>query len=43
MQIAGKGSLEGFTADIEAKVKIKKGPRKTVRFKDLDLQKLAEK
>ena len=43
MQIAGKGSLEGFTADIEAKVKIKKGPRKTVRFKDLDLQELAEK
>ena len=43
MQIAGKGSLEGFTTDIDAKVKIKKGPRKTIRFKDLDLQKLAEK
>ena len=43
MQIAGKGSLDGFTTDIDAKVKIKKGPRKTIRFKDLDLQKLAEK
>lgn len=43
MQIIGKNSLDDFTTDIEAKVKIRKGPRKTVRFKDLDLQKLAEK
>lgn len=41
-QMARKGSLEGFTTDIEAKVKLK-GASKTLRFKDLDLQKLAEK
>ena len=43
MQIAGKGSLEGFTTDVEAKVKLRNGAGKTLRFKDLDLQKMAEK
>ena len=42
MQIAGKGSLEGFTTDIEAKVKLRNGVAKTLRFKDLDIQKLSE-
>lgn len=43
MQILGKGSLEGFTTDIEAKVKLRRGAGKTLIFKDMDLQKLAEK
>lgn len=43
MQIAGKGSLDGFTTDIEAKVKLRNGAGKTLRFKDIDLQKLADK
>ena len=43
LQIAGKGSLEGFTTDIEAKVKLKNGAGTTLRFKDLDLQELAER
>ncbi|MBQ6286860.1 MAG: hypothetical protein IJK73_04295 [Bacteroidales bacterium] len=40
LQIANNG-LEGFTTDIEAKVKLKNGAGKTLRFKDLDLQKIA--
>ena len=43
LQIARKGSLEGFTTDIEAKVKLKNGAGTTLKFKDLDLQELAEK
>ncbi len=42
MQMTGKNGLEGFTTDIEAKVKLKNGAGKTLRFKDLDLQKLAK-
>ena len=43
LQIAGKGTLEGFTTDIDAKVKLRNGAGKTLRFKDLDLQEMAEK
>lgn len=43
LQIARKGSLEGLTTDIEAKVKLKNGAGKTLRFKDLDLREMAER
>ncbi len=43
LQIARKGSLEGLTTDIEAKVKLKNGAGKTLRFKDLNLQEMAER
>ena len=43
LQIAGRGSLEGFTTDIEAKVKLRNGAGKTLKFKNLDLQEMAEK
>lgn len=43
LQIARKGSLEGLTTDIEAKVKLKNGSGKTLKFKDLDLKEMAER
>lgn len=43
LQFARKGSLEGFTTDIEAKVKLRNGAGKTLKFKDLDLQEMAER
>ena len=43
LQIAGKGTLDGFTTDIEAKVKFKNGAGRTLKFKDLDLKEMAEK
>ena len=42
VQIFRNGSLEGFTTDVEAKVKLKSGAGTTLKYKDLDLQKLAE-
>lgn len=38
-----KKSLEGFTTDVEAHVKLKNGLGKTLKFTDLDLQKMTEK
>ena len=43
MQIIRQGNLEGLTTDIEAKVKLKNGAGTKLKFKDLDLQKMAEK
>lgn len=42
MRIAQEGSLKGFTTDVEAKVKLRNGAGTTLKFKDLDLQKMAE-
>lgn len=42
MQIARKGTLEGFTTDVTATVKLKSGAGKTFRFKNIDLNKLSE-
>lgn len=42
MQIAKKGSLEGFTTDVTATVKLKIGAGKTFKFKNIDLNELAE-
>ncbi len=42
MQIAKKGSLEGFTTDVTATVRLKNGAGKTFRFKNIDLNELAE-
>ena len=42
MQIANKGSLEGFTTDVTATVKLKSGAGKTFKFKNIDLNELAE-
>ncbi len=42
MRIAGKGSLEGLTTDVEAKVRLKNGIGKTFTFKDLDLKEMME-
>ena len=42
LSLASKGTLEGFTTDIEAKVRLRNGVGTTLRFKDLDLQKMTE-
>ncbi len=42
MQIVKKGSLEGFTTDVTATVKLKSGAGTTLRFKDIDLNKMTE-
>jgi len=42
MSIARSESLEGFTTDVEAHVKLHNGLGKTLRFKDLDLQELTK-
>lgn len=42
MQIAKKGSLEGFTTDVTATVKLKSGAGKTFKFRNIDLNELAE-
>ena len=42
MQIAKKGSLEGFTTDVTATVKLKSGAGKTFKFKNIDLNELAQ-
>ncbi len=42
LQIAKNNSLEGFTTDLEAKVKLRSGAGTTLRFKDLDLQQMSE-
>lgn len=42
MQIVKKGSLEGFTTDVTATVKLKSGAGTTLRFKDIGLNKMTE-
>ena len=42
LQIAQGNSLEGFTTDVEAKVRLKSGAGTTLRFKDLDIKQMAE-
>lgn len=42
MQIAKKGNLEGFTTDVTATVKLRSGAGKTFKFKNIDLNELAE-
>lgn len=42
MQIVKKGNLEGFTTDVTATVKLKSGAGTTLRFKDIDLNKMVE-
>ena len=42
MQIAKEGNLEGFTTDVTATVKLKSGAGKTFKFKNIDLNELAE-
>lgn len=42
MQIVKKGNLDGFTTDVTATVKLKSGAGTTLRFKDIDLSKMAE-
>ena len=42
MLIAKKGSLEGFTTDVTATVRLKSGAGTTLRFKDVDLNKMTE-
>lgn len=42
LQIAQGNSLEGFTTDLEAKVKLKSGAGTTLKFKDLDLKQMTE-
>lgn len=42
MQIAGNRSLEGFTTDVQAKVRLNNGVGKKLKFKNIDIAKLAE-
>ena len=42
IQIARDGTLDGFTTDLEAKVKLRSGAGTTLKYKDLDLKKMAE-
>lgn len=42
MQVAGSRSLEGFTTDVKAKVRLRNGVGKKLKFKNIDIAKLAE-
>ena len=42
IQIARDGTLDGFTTDVEAKVKLRSGAGTTLKYKDLDLKEMAE-
>ena len=42
MQIVKKGSLEGFTTDVTATVKLKSGACTTLKFKNIDLNHMTE-
>ncbi len=42
LSLMRKGSLEGFTTDITARVKLRSGVGKVLEFKDLDLRKMME-
>ena len=42
MQIVKKGSLEGFTTDVTATVKLKSGAGTTLKFKNIDLNQMTE-
>ncbi len=39
--LVGEGSLEGFTADVDARVRLKNGVSKVLHFKDLDFSEYA--
>ena len=41
LTLLGQGSLEGFTADVDARVRLRNGVAKTLHFKDLDLSEYA--
>ena len=41
LAIAGGKSLSGLTADVNAAVKLRSGVKKTLKFKNLDIEKLA--
>lgn len=43
IQIMRNGTLEGFTTDVEAKVKLKSGAGTTLKYKDIDLQEMTER
>lgn len=42
MQVAGNRSLDGFTTDVQAKVRLRNGVGKKLKIKNIDLAKLAE-
>ena len=42
LSLMRKGNLEGFTTDIVAKVRLRRGVGTTLKFKDIDLQQLME-
>ncbi len=42
MQIVKKGSLEGFTTDVTATVRLKNGAGKTFKLKNIELDKMTE-
>ena len=42
MQIVKNGSLEGFTTDVTATVKLRSGAGTILKFKNIDLNKMAE-
>ena len=42
MQIVKKGSLEGFTTDVNATVKLKSGAGTSLKFKNIDLNQMTE-
>ena len=43
LSIIRKGSMEGFTTDLSAKVKLRNGAGKTLKFKNLDIQEMISK
>ncbi|MBQ9820086.1 MAG: hypothetical protein IJM60_07380 [Bacteroidales bacterium] len=42
LSLVGDGNLEGFTADVEARVHLRKGVSKMLRFNDLDLNEYSQ-
>ena len=43
LSIIRKGSMEGFTTDLSAKVRLRNGMGKTLRFRGLDIQEMMNK
>lgn len=42
LKMVSQGSMKGFTTDVEAHVRLKNGLGKTLKFKDLDLEKMTK-
>jgi hypothetical protein len=42
LSLVGDGNLEGLTADVEARVHLRKGVSKMLRFNDLDLNEYSQ-